>query len=137
MKISEILKKKRTLSFEVFPPKRDGAEELGKLLETIGELKALSPDFISVTYGASGTNVRGATEIAAHIKKFGLEPLAHVTGGPSSFKDIDALLDKLDSIGAENILALRGDRPAEYTADYCRDFAHATDLIDYIGRRDF
>ena len=137
MKISEILKKKRTLSFEVFPPKRDGAEELGKLLETIGELKALSPDFISVTYGASGTNVRGATEIAAHIKKFGLEPLAHVTGGPSSFKDIDALLDRLDSIGAENILALRGDRPAEYTADYCRDFAHATDLIDYIGRRDF
>ncbi len=60
-----------------------------------------------------------------------------MTGGPSSFKDIDALLDRLDSIGAENILALRGDRPAEYTADYCRDFAHATDLIDYIGRRDF
>lgn len=137
MRISEILKKKRTLSFEVFPPKREGAEELGKLLETIGELKALSPDFISVTYGAGGTNVRGATEIAAYIKNFGLEPLAHVTGGPSSFKDIDYLSGMLNSMGVENVLALRGDRPSDYTADYCKDFAHATDLIKYIGRHGF
>ena len=55
MKISETLSKKRTLSFEVFPPKK-GGEEKDALERTIIELKELSPDFISVTYGAGGTN---------------------------------------------------------------------------------
>ena len=137
MKISEILKRKRTLSFEVFPPKKEGAEELDKLFGTIEKLKSLSPDFISVTYGAGGANARGAAEIAADIKKRGLEPLAHVTGGPSSCGDIDRLAVKLISSGVENVLALRGDRPDGYCADYLKDFAHATDLISYIKNYGF
>ena len=49
MRIEDILKRKRTLSFEVFPPKKtDGAIE--KIYKTIDELKELNPDFISVTY---------------------------------------------------------------------------------------
>ncbi|MDE7083484.1 MAG: methylenetetrahydrofolate reductase [Clostridia bacterium] len=137
MRIDEILKKKRTLSFEVFPPKKDGGEEYGKLIKTIDELKGLNPDFISVTYGASGTNARSAAEVAGHIKNMGLEPLAHITGGPSSPADIDALAQKLQNLGVENILALRGDKPAEYDADYCKHFAHASDLEEYLSKYGF
>ena len=49
MKISEILKKKATISFEVFPPKnKDG--DISSIYHTIERLADLSPDFISVTY---------------------------------------------------------------------------------------
>ena len=131
MKIDNILQTKRTLSFEVFPPKKEGSEKEA-LFRTIDELKSLDPDFISVTYGAGGSNARSAVEIAGHIKFAGIEPLAHMTGGPSSPEDIDKLTADLQRLNIENILALRGDRPADYAAEYCKHFKHATDLIDYI-----
>lgn len=131
MRIDEILMKKRTLSFEVFPPKKEGTEKEA-LFKTIDELKNLHPDFISVTYGAGGGNARGAVEIAGHIKSVGIEPLAHITGGPSAPENIDSVTEELRKLGVENILALRGDRPLDYTAEYCKHFKHATDLINYI-----
>ena len=131
MRIDDILKQKRTLSFEVFPPKKEGAEKEA-LFETIDELKKLNPDFVSVTYGAGGSNARSAVEIAGHIKSVGIEPLAHITGGPSTPENIDTVTAELGRIGVENILALRGDKPLDYTAEYCKHFKHATDLIDYI-----
>lgn len=131
MRIDDILKQKRTLSFEVFPPKKEGAEKEA-LFKTIDELKTLSPDFVSVTYGAGGSNARSAVEIAGHIKSVGIEPLAHITGGPSTPENIDTVTEELKRIGVENILALRGDKPLDYTAEYCKHFKHATDLIDYI-----
>lgn len=137
MRIDKILQKKRTLSFEVFPPKKDGSGEFEKLFSAIDKLKTLNPDFISVTYGASGSNVRGAAEIAGYIKAQGLEPLAHVTGGPSSPADIETLAERLISLGVENVLALRGDKPAEYTAEYCKYFPHASDLLGFISKYGF
>lgn len=137
MKISEILKKKRTLSFEVFPPKKNEGGEIEKLYAAIDTLKTLNPDFISVTYGAGGVNARNAAEIAGYIKSKGLEPLAHVTGGPSSPEDVDGLAEKLIGLNVENVLALRGDKPLEYCADYCKHFKHASDLLDYISKFGF
>lgn len=67
MKIRDIfLRKKFTLSFEIFPPKRDG--NLEKLFSTISELTIFNPDFISVTYGAGGSNKDRALEIASRVK---------------------------------------------------------------------
>lgn len=136
MRIDEILKNKRTLSFEVFPPKK-AQTETEKLYETIRELKKLSPDFISVTYGASGSNARNSAEIAGFIKSEGIEPLAHITGGPSTPSDIDQTAEKLKSLGVENVLALRGDRPVDSDIEYCKHFAHATDLLTYLNGRGF
>ena len=132
MRIDEILKQKRTLSFEVFPPKK-GSEEKEELLHTIDNLKQYNPDFISVTYGASGSNARGATEIAGYIKSVGIEPLAHITCGCSSPEDIDKVTNELKNLNVENVLALRGDRPVGYDGDHGKYFAHATDLMDYLG----
>ncbi len=132
MKIIDILNCKKTLSFEVFPPKKD-SEEIKELLKTIDELKELSPDFISVTYGASGSNSKNTAEIASYIKNNAeIEALAHLTGGPSSPEQIDKIAAELKACNIENVLALRGDRPVGYEAEYCKYFKHATDLMEYL-----
>lgn len=137
MKIDEILKSKRTLSFEVFPPKK-GLEGLEKIFHTIDELKELNPDYISVTYGANGSNRNSNVEIASYIKnKAGIEALAHLTGGPSSKEDVDLIIKRLHEENIENILALRGDKPKDYMEEYCKEFAHATDLMEYLKDENF
>ena len=135
MKIIDILNKKRTLSFEVFPPKKY-EEEIDKLYQTIDELKIYKPDFISVTYGASGSNRVSNCEIATYIKNHGIEPLAHLTGGPSSKDDIDNIVTDLKKNGILNILELRGDKPKDFTDDYCKTFKNATDLMEYLNKFD-
>lgn len=64
--IKNIFEKKRSLSFEVFPPKKDG--EFEKAYEVLDALGALSPDFISVTYGAGGSRSGQTIEIASYIQ---------------------------------------------------------------------
>ena len=67
MKISEILKNKATISFEVFPPKNKEGD-ISSIYHTIDELAKLNPDFISVTYGAGGSTKGKTVEIASTIK---------------------------------------------------------------------
>ncbi len=136
MKIHEMLEEKCTLSFEVFPPKKADTDTEG-LYRTIDALKELSPDFISVTYGAGGTTDRNSAAIAGYIKEVGIEPLAHLTGGPSTPEDIDRVATDMLGRGVENILALRGDRPKDFTRPYCAHFAHASDLAEYLGKYPF
>ncbi len=137
MKISDIIAKKKTLSFEVFPPKKDNSE-IEQIFATIDELKALNPDFISVTYGASGSNSKNTAEIASYIKNnAGIEALAHLTGGPSTPEDIDRVANELKAHNIENVLALRGDKPIWYEAEYCKYFPHATDLMQYLQKYSF
>ncbi len=136
MRIDHILQQKRTLSFEVFPPKKSDTET-EQLFRTIDVLKTLKPDFISVTYGASGSNARNATQISGFIKSIGVEPLAHITGGPSSPQDIDAVACELERLHVENVLALRGDKPVGSDIEYCKHFPHATDLMDYLHKYGF
>ena len=133
MRIDEILKHKRTLSFEVFPPKK-GGEGKEKLLATIDELAGLRPDFISVTYGAGGSNSKNTLEIADYIQNSAhVNALAHITGGPSSPETVDELARTLKDRGIANVLCLRGDKPVGYEAEYCKYFAHATDLAEYLA----
>ncbi|MBR4495864.1 MAG: methylenetetrahydrofolate reductase, partial [Acholeplasmatales bacterium] len=88
MNIRDILDKKRTLSFETFPPKK-GLDDLAKTKEVLNELKKLNPDFISVTYGAGGSNSKDNVLLASYIKnELNIEALAHLTGGPSTVDDV-------------------------------------------------
>ena len=134
MKIKDIFKKdKAILSFEVFPPKRDG--DLEKVYGTISELADLSPDFISVTYGAGG-NIRDhkTHEIASKIKNiYGIESIAHLTCVNSSKGDIETILTLMDDYGIENVLALRGD--ASPDQEPSKDFKYASDLISFVKDR--
>ena len=67
MKISDILAKKKTLSFEIFPPKRQ--EDTFTLIDkTIKKLASYNPDYMSVTYGALGNTLSNSAMIAKTIK---------------------------------------------------------------------
>ena len=131
MKISDIYKtKKRTLSFEIFPPKKD--TELENIDETLEVLCELKPDFISVTFGAGGSaNSNRTIELAKKIKNdYGVEPVVHLTCLHYDKSEIDTFAKILQDEGIENILALRGDRSPK--AEEKDDFKHASDLITYL-----
>lgn len=133
MKICDIYKEKKTVfSCEVFPPKPGANKEI--ILQTIKKLQEISPDFISVTYGAAGETKEGTIEMAASIKKtYDIEPLMHLTCVENKKKDIDKILEKIDKKGIENILSLRGDIPADRKfKTNASDFTHASDLTAYI-----
>jgi len=97
-------------SFEFFPPKTDEGER--KLRETLGTLRELEPDFVSVTYGAGGST-RGLTlELTKWIKQdLGIEAMAHLSCVGTSRDELCVILDSLMDAGIENVLALRGDAP--------------------------
>ena len=131
MKISDIYKNnKRSLSFEIFPPKKD--TELSSIDETLKVLCELNPDFISVTFGAGGSaNSNRTIEIAKNIKhNYGIEPVVHLTSLHYDKSEIDEFASAMREAGVENILALRGDRsPNAPEKDV---FPHASDLIEYL-----
>lgn len=134
MKICELFKKDHTVfSFEIFPPKKDGSIET--VYKTLDELTDLTPDFISVTYGAGGSNPGCSTrEIASIIKdKYHTESIAHLTCVNSTKTDIDRVIDEFKAYGIENVLALRGDINPDIEPK--KEFLHACDLIAYMRER--
>lgn len=134
MRISQLFGKgKCVFSFEVFPPKKNMPADT--IFNTLDSLKDLNPAFISVTYGAGGTNGDNITcDIASHIQdKLGLVSAAHLTCVSNTKADIDAILDDFKAKGIENILALRGDINPERPPKH--DFEYASDLIAYIKER--
>lgn len=134
MKISEIYsQKKRSLSFEIFPPKKDS--ELKNIDATLEVLCELKPDFISVTFGAGGSsNCNRTIELAKKIKyEYQVEPVVHLTCLTYNKKEIDEFSEVLTKEGIENILALRGDRNPDIPEK--SDFKHASQLMEYLGKK--
>ena len=134
MMISDIYKnKKRSLSFEIFPPKKDA--ELKNIDETLSILCELKPDFISVTFGAGGSsNCNRTIELAKKIKyEYHVEPVVHLTCLCYDKAEIDEFSRVLMQEGMQNIIALRGDRnPNVPEKD---EFKHASDLIAYLKEK--
>ena len=137
MFIRELLRQKNfSLSFEVFPPVREG--NLDSLYRTIQDLKTLSPDFISVTYGAGGSTRDKTIEISSKVKnEFKLEVTAHLTCVQSTQEDIVKILDEFRKENIENILALRGDPPKgeEKFVKPVGGFGYANELVEFIGSK--
>lgn len=136
MHIADILRQQRpTLSFEFFPPKTGEASEA--LYQTIGELEAFKPSFVSVTYGAGGTTRDLTHELVVRINQTtSLDAIPHLTCVCHTEKEIAALLERYAQAGVSNILALAGDPPATMK-DYRRDqdaFQHAADLVRFIRK---
>lgn len=129
MKIKEILAQgKPTLSFEVFPPKTEAAYE--SVEKAAGEIAKLKPSFMSVTYGAGGGTSRYTVEIASMIQDLGVTPLAHLTCVSSTREKVHQVLEQLREKRIENVLALRGDIPADGVTP--REYRYASQLIREI-----
>ena len=129
MRIDHLLKgRKITLSCEVFPPKKfDG---IGQVSAVAREIAALHPSFMSVTYGASGSTPRHTLAVAQAVQDCGVTPLCHLTCVQSDRAHVERVLADMRGAGMENVLALRGDLPQD--GRVCEDFAHASDLVEFI-----
>ena len=132
MKISEVLKQdKPTLSFEVFPPKKD--TDFAQVEAAATQIAALNPSYMSVTYGAGGSTKGLTIRLAEEIqKKYDVATIAHLTCVCAGKDSIRQALSDMKAAGIENILALRGDIPRDYEGEVFTDFAHASELAELI-----
>ena len=139
MKIVDILNSKKvSLSFEVFPPKKQDALE--SIKNTAVELTQLKPDFISVTFGAGGSTQGYTADIAQAIESQGTTALAHLTCVRSTTDALNHIINNLKAKGISNVLALRGDFPKDAVPGeniFPSGFAYASDLVPLLKKEGF
>ena len=128
MKIRDILAKGRpSVSFEIFPPRRDAP--FAPVKEAVERLARQRPSFISVTYGAAGGAKANTVGIAAFVQACGVPALAHLTCLAATRESLAEEIAALKKADIENILCLRGDAPKDSSEPSPGCFAHAVDLV--------
>ncbi len=138
MKVTDILRfagerGEPVFSFEFFPPRTDEGER--QLFRTVEALRPLGPGFVSVTYGAGGSERARTIDLVKRLKRdVEVEPVAHVTCVGSSRDEVAHVLDEVAAAGIQNVLLLRGDPPRGEAsfAPHPDGFAHASDLVAYV-----
>lgn len=129
VKLSDMMKKRQLLSFELFPPKTDRG--MANLSETIQQLCRYKPEYISVTYGAGGGNVGANRQVCRMVRNAGTVPVTHFTVIRNTKQGIREQLETYLKEGVDHILALRGDFPRGETSTG-GDFNYAADLVKFI-----
>ena len=129
-------KRRIGVSFEFFPP---NTEEMDKILwESIERLAPLTPDFVSVTYGAGGTTrERTHATVKRILAETPLTPAAHLTCVASTCDDINAIVRNYHAAGVRHLVALRGDPvggAGERYAPHPGGYQNAADLVGGIRR---
>lgn len=126
-----ITQDKATLSFEVFPPKKD--TDFADVEAAALGIAAFKPDYMSVTYGAGGSTKGHTIQLAQEIQeKYDVPTIAHLTCVCASKEGIKTALADMKNAGIENILALRGDIPKNYDGQVFAEFSHASELVELI-----
>ena len=129
MKIRDLITQdKATLSFEVFPPKKD--TDFADVEAAALGIAAFKPDYMSVTYGAGGSTKGHTIQLAQEIQD--VPTIAHLTCVCASKEGIKTALADMKNAGIENILALRGDIPKNYDGQVFAEFSHASELVELI-----
>ena len=125
-----------SISFEFFPPKTEEMER--SLWEVINRLAPLSPNFVSVTYGAGGsTRDRTHRTVVRMLKETTLKPAAHLTCVEASRAEVDEVVQAYWDAGIRHIVALRGDPPGQIGGVYVPrtdGYLNATELTAGIKR---
>ena len=121
------------ISFEFFPPKTD--EQRAVFDASVPKLKALKPDYVSVTFGAGGSTLSYTPETVHRLRELhGLDAAPHLSCVGGTRDEIHALLSQYKTMGCRRIVALRGDLPSGM-ATY-GDFRYASELVAFI-RQEF
>jgi methylenetetrahydrofolate reductase (NADPH) len=123
-----------TMSFEFFPPKDDAGQ--AQLLDAVSGLDPLRPDFVSITYGASGST-RARTIDATRLirQRTSALTVGHLTCVSQSVAELRGAIDAYAQAGVTHILAVRGDPPGGPSAAWERHpegLDHATDLVRLV-----
>lgn len=120
-----------TFSLEFFPPKTD--EQKATLEAALPKLKALKPEYVSVTFGAGGSTLSYTPETVRHLRvDHGLDAAPHLSCMGGTRLEILNLLDAYKAMGCKRIVALRGDLPSGM-ASY-GDFRYASELVQFIRK---
>jgi len=137
MRITKLFEEKwPTVSFEFFPPRTDvGRQSLLKVVDRLAS--EITPDFLSVTYGAGGSTRTLSLDVCREIQSLTSgQVMAHLTCVCHTYAEIDSIVDQLWESGIVNIMALRGDRPKDTDPDAVfGDLIHARDLMAYLRTR--
>jgi methylenetetrahydrofolate reductase (NADPH) len=128
-RIVDLLRQGRCFSFEFFPRTDEGEAQLR---QTLVELAPLRPSFVSVTYGAGGTTRERTHDVVVELlRTTTTPPMAHLTCAGHTEEELRGILEVYRAEGITNILALRGDPPAELGLPP-GDLGYASDLVDLI-----
>lgn len=122
------------ISFEFFPPQTLDASF--RLWETVQALAPMSPEFVSVTYGAGGTTRKLTHDAVTTIgKNYGLNVAAHLTCVDATREETLAIAGAYADAGVKEIVALRGDAPkgADRFTPHPQGFAHSVELIEALA----
>lgn len=132
-RVTDVMKERMALSFEVFPPKTDaGTEKLMGAGGVLDKLYTLQPDYISCTYGAGGTNVGKNLEVMKAVQAAGkATPVTHFTCIGNTREGIREQLQAYLDNGIDHMLALRGDLPFGWTGTG-GDLHYATELVKFV-----
>lgn len=95
------------LSFECFPPRSDTGRRSMK--DTIRRLSRLSPDYVSITFGAGGSDREGTLAALRDCVDLGVPTVAHLCHAGLARDEVLALADQFGDLGVRRIVALRGD----------------------------
>ena len=127
-RIDTLLARGRTTSFEFFPPKTPAGD--ATLRRTLADLEELAPSFVSITYGAGGSTRERTHDLVVDILEHtSIPPMAHLTTVSHTRDEVAGILKRYRDAGVENVMALRGDAPAD-DPDPFHAFPHAVDLVE-------
>ncbi len=130
-RIADLLAAGRTTSFEFFPPKTDEGDR--RLRDALNALEPLEPSFVSVTYGAGGSTRDRTHQIVVDVlERTSMTPMAHLTGYAHSRDELRGILERYRDAGVENILALRGDPPADDPDAHPGEIQYALELVELV-----
>ena len=117
------------ISLEFYPPKND--DQRSQLDRTVRKLKAHSPEFVSVTFGAGGSTLSYTPETVRHLRQeHGLDGVPHLSCMGGTRAELRELLKLYRALGCRRIVALRGDLPSGMAR--MGEFRYAADLVAFI-----
>ncbi len=121
----------KTLSFEFFPP-RDDSAELG-LWKTFDAVLDADADFVSVTYGAGGSNPERSLAVVDRMAR-DIPTIGHLTCVGSTRAGSLEVVKRFEAAGVKSILALRGDAPKDNPNALAEgEIKSALELIELIS----
>lgn len=119
------------ISFEFYPPKSD--EQRAQLDKTAAKLKALSPDYVSCTFGAGGSTLSYTPETVEHLhQRHALDAAPHISCVGGTRAELGELLQRYKAMGCGRLVALRGDLPSGM--GHPGEFRYASELVEFIRR---
>lgn len=119
----------KPVSFEFFPPKTD--EQRAQLAKTMRKLRAYSPEYVSVTFGAGGSTLSYTPQTVKDLKQdhdIAVAPHISCMGGTKA--EIKGLLAHYRELGCKRLVALRGDMPSGMAAQ--GELKYASELVAFI-----